>query len=141
MSKFNCHPMHIKKHSRYHTVHLRSREGAMRVTVGGLYASALREGVHAAHECAWTGNERLCGSYNARSVVRVAMVISTISWPEDRRGGGTAIASTGCTCINAPKVEAKSCGHCSAEERRWECGSAEERRGHHCPGNHCLGKS
>ena len=50
MSKFGCHPMHIKAHSRYHTMHLGSREGTMRVMVGRVYTSALRDDVHAARE-------------------------------------------------------------------------------------------
>ena len=127
MSKFSCQPLHIKAHSRYHIVHLRSREGAMRVTVGAVSGTTLREGVHAARQRVWTWSEILCGSYSAGSLVRVAMVISTISWPADRGGRGAAIASTECTCINTRKVEARSCGRRNAEERRRVCDSTEDR--------------
>ena len=128
MTKFSCHPMHIKAHSQCHTMHLWSREGAMRITMGGVYASALREVVHVARQRAWTWSESLYESYSAKSLVRVAMVISTISWPGDRGKEGAAIASTRCTYINARKVEAKSCGHRSAKEHRRGCSSAEEHR-------------
>ena len=113
----------------------------MGVTVGGVYANALREDVHAAREHAWTRNKRVCKSYSAGSMVRVAMVISIILWLEDRGGGGAAIASIGCTCTIAPKVEARSCGRRSAEERRSEWGSTKEHRGSHCPGSHRPHKS
>ena len=120
MRKFSCHPVHIKAHFRYHTMHLGSKEGAMRVTVGEVYVSALRDSVRAAREHAWTGSERLCMLYSAGSMgrnVRVAMVrILTISWPEDRGGGGAAIASTRCACASAPKVDGTNYRHCSAEE-------------------------
>ena len=90
MSKVSCHPVHIKAHSLYHIVYLESTEGAMRVTMDGVYVSALRDGVHVARERAWIGSERLCMLYSAGSMdrnVRVAMVrILTISWPEDQGG-------------------------------------------------------
>ena len=47
------------------------------LTVDGVYASALWNGVHAAHECAWTGSKRLCMLYSAGLMgmnVRVVMV-------------------------------------------------------------------
>ena len=129
MSKFSCHPVHIKAHSRYHTVHLGSRECAMQVMVGRVYASALRDGLHMAYERVWIESERLCMLYSAGSMgtnVRVAVVrILTISWPEDQGGGGATIASTRCACTSAPKVDGMNCQRRSAEEWGWEWGSAE----------------
>ena len=85
-------------------------------------------GVHAARQRAWTRSERLCGSYSTESLVRVAMVISIISWQADRGGGDAAIATIGCACINAPKVEAKSCGVRNAKgHRRDDVGAATRR--------------
>ena len=84
--------------------------------------------MHAACQRAWTGTKRLLGSYSAESLVRVAMVISIISWQVDRGGRGAAIATIRCACINVPKVEARSCRARNAEGRRHRCGSAEEHR-------------
>ena len=50
MNKFNCHPVHIKAHFQNHRVHLGSRQGAIRVMVGGVYVSALWDAVHAGCE-------------------------------------------------------------------------------------------
>ena len=125
MSKFSCHPLQIKAHSHLNQCTY-SQENA---SYGGHNVWDYgRMDVHAARQRAWTGSKILCESYSAGSLVRVLMVISTISWQADCGGGGAAIARIGCACINAQKVEARSCGGRSTEEHRQGCGSAEEHR-------------
>ena len=98
--------------------------------------------MYAAHQRAWTGSERLCGSYSAESLVRVVMVISIISWRAFRGGGRRRHCDHRVRLHQRTEDRSEELQSHSAEGRRRLCASAEEdQQGssstEDCPARHC----